>query len=89
MLAEDHGISFDWNGTFCEIHMSDDVGYILDVRPWCHSRFVYMVDKVHPHDNDVQDITLGQWHAPTEAEAREEAEKAFLRHLNGGPVLVQ
>ncbi|MEY9720713.1 hypothetical protein ABIA22_003203 [Sinorhizobium fredii] len=89
MLAEDHGINFDWDGTFCEIHMSDEVGYILEVRPWCHGRFVYMVDKVHPYDNDVPDITLGQSHEPTEGQAREEAEKAFLRHLGGGPVVVQ
>lgn len=89
MIAENHGINFTWDGTACEITFPEEVGYILEVRQWCHGRFVYMVDKVHPYDNDVPDITLGQWHAPTEAEAREEAEKAFLRHLNGGPLLVQ
>lgn len=89
MLAEDHGISFDWNGTFCEIHLSEHVGYILEVRKWCHRRFVYMIDKSHPYDHSVPEITLGQWHAPTETQAREAAEKAFLRHLGGGPVVVQ
>lgn len=89
MLAEDDGMNFQWDGTACEIHMSDEVGYILEVRQWWHGRYGYVVDKVHPYDNDVSDITIGQSHAPTELEARAEAEKAFLRHLGGVPLLVQ
>lgn len=89
MLAEEHGINFTWDGTVCEIVISEDVGYVLDVRSWCHGRFVYMIDKLYRHDLDAPEITVGQWHAPTEAKAKEEAEKAFLRHLNGGPLLLQ
>lgn len=89
MLGEDRGINFDWDGTACEITMSDEVGYILEVKQWWHGRYGYVIDKVHPSDNNVADITIGQWHAPTETQARQEAEKAFLRHLGGGPVVVQ
>jgi len=42
MLAEDHGIKFEWDGTACEILLSEETGYILEVRPWCYERFVYI-----------------------------------------------
>ncbi|MQB06953.1 hypothetical protein DXT91_22945 [Agrobacterium tumefaciens] len=89
MLGNAYGINFDWDETFCEITVSEDLGYILEVRQWWEGRYGYVIDKVHPYDSSVEDITIGQWHAPTEAEARREAEKAFLRHLGGGPVAVQ
>lgn len=89
MLSNDRGIKFDWNETFCEITVSEDLGYILEVRQWWEGRYGYVIDKVHPSDSSVGDITIGQWHAPTEVEARREAEKAFLRHSGGGPVAVQ
>ncbi|MBB3945698.1 hypothetical protein GGQ73_001633 [Rhizobium skierniewicense] len=89
MLSNDRGIKFDWNETFCEITVSEDLGYILEVRQWWEGRYGYVIDKVHPSDSSVDDITIGQWHAPTETEARREAEKAFLRHIDGGLSLVQ
>lgn len=89
MFVEGNGMNFEWAGTACEIHLSKDVGYILEVRQWWKGRYGYVIDKVHPYDNDIADITIGQWHAPTESEARKAAEQAFLRHLGGGPVMVQ
>lgn len=90
MLAEDHGMKFEWDGTICEIVVSDDLGYVLDVRPWCCGRFVYMIDKLNrATDHEDDDVTIAQWHAATEEAAKRDAEAAYLRHLSGGPIVVQ
>ena len=90
MLAEGQGINFQWNGSFCEIHISEDVGYILEVSKAFEGRYAYFVDRLNldPNNNE-KDVCVGQWHAETEAEAQRGAEEAFLRHLEGGPMLVQ
>ncbi|TPP11525.1 hypothetical protein [Rhizobium glycinendophyticum] len=83
-------VSFDWNGKICEIVMSEDVGYLLEVSNAFVGRYAYFVDRLDldPNNNE-NDVCVGQWHAETEAEARKGAEEAFLRHMNGGPLLVQ
>ncbi len=83
-------IKFEWNGSFCEIKMSDDLGYILEVSKAFEDRYTYFVDRLNLDPSiDQKDICVGQWHAETEAEAQRGAEEAFLRHMNGGPMLVQ
>ncbi len=90
MLAEDHGMNFEWNGSFCEIQISEDLGYILEVSKAFEGRYTYFIDRLNLDPNSNQeDVCLGQWHAATEISARDAAEKAFLRHLDGGPLLVQ
>ena len=83
-------IGFEWNGKICEIVVSEDVGYMLEVSKAFEGRYAYFVDRLNldPNNNE-NDVCVGQWHAETEAEAQREAEEAFLRHMNGGPLLVQ
>jgi hypothetical protein len=90
MLAENRGINFKWDGTACEIVMSEDVGYVLEVSKAFEGRYAYFVDRLNldPNNNE-KDVCVGQWHAATEAEAQRGAEEAFLRHLDGAPLLVQ
>jgi len=83
-------VSFEWNGKFCEIQLSRDIGYILEVSKAFEGRYTYFVDRLNlDPSEDQKDICIGQWHAETEAEAQRGAEEAFLRHMNGGPLLVQ
>ena len=83
-------VGFEWNGKICEIVMSEDVGYMLEVSKAFEGRYAYFVDRLtlDPNNNE-SDVCVGQWHAETEAEAQRGAEEAFLRHMNGGPLLVQ